>query len=175
MITHSALALGTRSTHWSAIFQDFALGMFSFWCRGDWVHPLYCTRPEPKISSLLWGMSKEFLLFSCLFLFPSLSYIHCLPGPPSSSLLSHFILFCASFRFLNPLNLFCPSSYLFLLPRSVHAPLFLSLELFSLSVAFPIPLPLICVLSLPQSQIIPSLWNWKIAAGESKREIILSD
>lgn len=35
----------------------------------------------------------------------------------------------------------------------------LSPSLLSLSAALPIPLPLICVLSLPQSQIIPSLWN----------------
>lgn len=52
----------------SAVFQDFALGMFSL-SAAEEAECIYCTWPEPEISSSLRGLFKEFLLFSCLFCF----------------------------------------------------------------------------------------------------------
>lgn len=119
---------------------------------------------------------KEFIhLSSCLFCFHLFRGCDCLSEPRTSSLLSYFpfLVSCLFQIFTFHLSLSPLLLSLVRLPRSASAPFYPWLV--SLTVAFPIPLPLICVLSLPQSQIIPSLWNWKIAAGESKREIILPD
>lgn len=150
--------LGTCPPWPSATFQDFALGMFSFWC-GRKQRPLLYMARARNIKFAV-GNVWNFHLF-CVFI--------CLPEP---------ILSCSSGLFQNK-----PSFSSRLKSSTIKTSFFihffiLSLllpSLLSLSAALPIPLPLICVLSLPQSQIIPSLWNWKIAAGESKREIILSD
>lgn len=64
-----ALALGTRSARWSAIFQDFALGVFSFRCRGDWVHLLYSAWTK-NIKRFPWLRPPSFHpLFHSIFLF----------------------------------------------------------------------------------------------------------
>lgn len=97
-----------------------------------------------------------FKLHSC----PRFYHSHLFSNVSSLSLfLLYFVCFSASGPNLSPLQLIL----LFSSPYSF------------LSVASPIPLSLICILSLHQSQIIPSLRNWKIGVGESKREIILSD
>lgn len=106
--TYSASALGTQSPRWSAIFQDFALGMFSFLSQrrlsASTVH-----LSEAEISSSLWGMFNELSFFVSIS-FVDLTSFQSLTHPLSC--LIFFVFFYVTFIFLHPINLFRPSSYL---------------------------------------------------------------
>lgn len=119
---------------------------------------------------------KNPCFFLCVWLSPIISFVSL---SPFQSLIhpSCHPLFGLLFFYIPFISFTTPPIYssFFLSLLSLCAPSYLFLALFSLTVALPIPLPLIYDISLPQSQIIPSLWNWKISASPSKREIILPD
>lgn len=160
--------MGAHSAQRSALFQDFAPGMFSL-C-------LLQRRPSASTAHVLNQKYHKFAEGN-----EEKKNFHCFLDLSAPSHPLPYLIYFTWFMFV----VFMPLSD-FYIPRIslTPPPVTLSssslclcsfLALFHLSVAFPLSLPLICVLSLPQSQIIPSLWNWKIAAGESKREIIMPD